>query len=380
MRLSHSAMDKYNKCAASYKYHYIEGIRGTRIPSPFLFGGAIDEALNVLLLTKMDTLSDEELELSKKDPKSIFDYNLAMYQVGDEMLDIRTSELPQYFKSDFDPMLLLEEDWRSLDTYIANAGYSTTDPEELYFELTEIMKAGNSAYTDICYMNYCSWLSLRRKGHLMIDTYKSEILPKIKKVHSIQRKIELENEDGDTIIGYVDFEAELVGHEGILTVDNKTSSKKYSADDVNEKGQLVLYSEATGNAGAAYIVLIKKARHVSTLTCKTCGEEYTRSIKACTKEIRVPGKREGTTKKGKCGGELLVTNIESSIDTQILVDTIKEERKDLLFDKIDDTLVSIREGEFSQNRNECFAFGRKCIYFNLCRENSMDGLKRKRKG
>jgi len=368
MRLSHSAMEKYRSCPASYNLHYNEKLRSHRIPSPFLLGTATDEAFNIILLRKKDSLTESEKNKVELDPYKIFDYYFTKRQVGEELLDIRTSELPEYYKSDFDPFVLKEEDWKTLEMYIKNAGYDIEDPEELYYTLQDTDKKGLS-FTDACYINYCCWLSLRRKGHLMIDTYVNEIMPKIKKVHSIQREVDLPNDDGDHICGFIDFEAELEGHEGIYTVDNKTSGRSYKKDAVNEKEQLLLYDEETNNGKAAYIVLLKDIKHTKELTCVECGKVYKRAVKSC-----------GNTIDGKkCNGELELSIVESKAKHQIVVDTINEEKKDLLFEEIDDILLNIREEKFPQNRDNCFSYGKKCIYYDVCRDGNREGLHVKRR-
>ena len=365
MRLSHSAITKYKTCPAQYKYHYLDKIRSNFLGSPLLFGNAIDEALNILLLKKKDDLTEEESELIKKDPVEVFDYLLTVRVMNKEIgpEDIRSHPLMQYFASDFEPGVLLDEDWELLETFINNAGYEERDPEELYDILKIKIKDGSNELTDLCYYNYASWLSLRRKGHLMLEVYENEILPKIKKVHSIQDKVSLPNGNGDEIIGYIDFVAELEGEEGLFTIDNKTSGKKYKVSDINDKGQLLLYDEYTNLGQAAYIVLIKKPKLIKHKTCVKCGTETVGAERSCKAEI--DGQR--------CGGDFEV-EIEPQIMHQILTGIIDEDKKDLLFDEIGDILNKIEAKEFSQDREQCFQFGKPCPYYNYCRNGSMEGL------
>ena len=239
-----------------------------------------------------------------------------------------------------------------------------------------IKKGKKIASTDQSFYNYASWLSLKRKGHLMLEHYKNEIMPLIKRVESIQRRVELPNDDGDVYIGYIDFEAEIEGYDGIITLDNKTSSRPYKITDIQDKGQLLGYDEFTENGKGGYIVLHKKIKYHKSLTCQDCGEVTRRAVKSCPAEID----------KKRCGGELDLEKIPY-VKHQILVDDIDSEKKDLLFDEICDILAMIENEEFDQDRTKCGKdchFGKQCIYYNFCRSNpakpDITGLARHGKG
>ena len=366
VRLSHSAAEKYTQCPAQYKLHYIDRLRSEKTGSALLFGGALDEALNVLLETKLDNppeTATDDLDRLKRG----FDYHLSHQMVKKEMLDIRTSHYIEYFKSDFERDILTEVELKALSNFIEQAGYvkDEEDPEseapspfELYDEILGYMKDGQEINgTDLSFYNYASWLSLKRKGHMMLEHYKTEIMPQIKRVVSIQKKVELPNEDGDEMIGYIDFEAELEGTEGVITVDNKTSSKLYKKADINDKGQLLVYDEYTQNGKGAYIVLLKKIAYIKKLTCQDCGEVTERAVKSCP---------AGGTGKNRCGGKLDLEKIPY-IKSQILIDDIDEEKKDLHFQSLCAILSGVENNEFPQNRDACFQFGRNCVYYDHCR-------------
>ena len=372
-RLSHSAAGKYELCPAQYKLHYIDRIRSDKLGSALLFGSAIDEALNVLLATKMDTPAEnatDDLDRLKKG----FDYHMTYQMVGEEFLDVRTLHYIEYFGSDFDPNILTSKELGSLSDYIKNAGYikdpndqssGEPDPIDLYNEIKEYIKDGATIQpTDQSYYNYASWLSLQRKGHLMLEHYKEEIMPKIKRVTSIQREVDLPNEEGDELIGFIDFEGELFDYEdlGVITIDNKTSSSNYRKADINDKGQLLVYDEETENGYGAYIVLLKKVAIRKEKTCKTCGTMTIRAVKKCP---------EGETPKTRCNGEMEVVEFPY-IKSQILVDQIDDDKKSLHFDTLCGILEGIQNKEFAQNRDNCFQFGRKCCYYDYCRSNPND--------
>jgi hypothetical protein len=404
-------MEMYKQCPRKHFLHYNEKLRNDRLPSPLHFGIAIDEALNIVLLQKKKKLTKEEKSLVNKgvlitkvknslkqdsfstDPYEIFDHLFTYYQLerGEEPIDISTHQVVDYYNSDFDPNVLFEEDYKKLEQYIELAGFSNNDdphdpdvpdPIELYDDIKDEIKEGNKLEIgQHCYYNYCSWLSLRRKGHLIIDAYLKYVMPKIKEVHSIQKKVVLPNESGDEIIGYIDFECEFKGMKGIYTTDNKTSSSRYSEDavnDIEEKGQLLLYDEFTQHGKAAYIVIMKKMKLIKHKTCLKCGDKTTGREAKCAVKVKVPGKKPGTFKKGRCDGEFDV-EVEPYADTQIITSDVDEKKKDLLFEKIDGIMENIENKVIPKNENSCFAYGKKCVYFDYCRSNGQDmtGLKRK---
>ncbi len=52
------------------------------------------------------------------------------------------------------------------------------------------------------FLSYCAWLSLYRKGLMMLEAYQQNIIPKIKKVLAIQKSISLKDTEGNTTIGF----------------------------------------------------------------------------------------------------------------------------------------------------------------------------------
>ena len=358
-RLSHSAIEKYKTCPMMYKLHYKDRLRSTHIGSPLFFGGAVDEALNVLLLTKKDDLNDEEAELVLRDPFEEFDDRFTNINLNGETVDIRESLLPQYSKTDFDGDLLTDLDRKILKTKL------DVNPVGFYEEYQAGLKCGTEyKEKEHKFVQFMTWLSLRRKGHMMISTYHAEVMPILHKVHSIQKMVNLPNAEGDTIIGYIDFEAEFVGEEGVVyTVDNKTSARKYAADSVRLSQQLSLYDEFTQNGKAAYVVLLKKLRKIKHKTCKTCGAVTTRAVKTCAEKVD----------KKRCGGDFDVL-LELKIDTQVVKDDIEESFKGPMFDGIEDVLESINQESFEPDYDNCFQYGRPCVYANLCKEGCKEGL------
>lgn len=128
--ISFSAWGKYHICPRMYKLHYIDKIRPTGSTSALIFGLAIDEALNALLLKKGDPI-----EVFKKH----FEWK--------ECQDLR------WFDADHDTEILSKDQIEKL--------------------------TGKSK-------EYVSWACMRVKGRMLIEKYIEQIYPLIEEVHHVQ--------------------------------------------------------------------------------------------------------------------------------------------------------------------------------------------------
>lgn len=204
MKISFSSCNKYYECGFKFFLHYYRKLRPVQERSSLIFGSAIDEGLNKLLLTK--NLNDAE---------NIF------------------LEYWNHYK--------LEK----------NLKYSKADLEtHLLSEVTGEVQAD-------------SWASLKQKGLIILKEYNEQVIPKIKNVIQVQIDDAIKNDSGDELTVKTDFIAEM--HDGsIVLFDNKTSSVKYEADSVKKSEQLATYYEALQEkykvTHCGYIVIPKVTR------------------------------------------------------------------------------------------------------------------------
>jgi hypothetical protein len=169
-----------------------------------------------------------------------------------------------------------------------------------------------------------TYLCLKKKGHLMLDAYKNEIFPKIKQVVSLQERIDLVGscEDGqdteDSITGIMDLVAiiESGGTDKLAILDNKSTSQPYPKNSVLTKDQLALYAAAKPDIEHQGFLTINK----------------------------------------------------KNFKTQILVDSISEERKNEVLDKFLIVLNNIKQRMFHKNVKSCWAFGKRCEYWTHCHQ------------
>tara|TARA_R100001086_G_scaffold156380_1_gene83644 strand:- start:133 stop:1116 length:984 start_codon:yes stop_codon:yes gene_type:complete len=317
-RLSYSSVQKYLNCPFQWKMHYINRLRSRYVGSALPFGCAIDEAFGHLLLG----LENEQ----EKTAEEVFLDHMKTFRYNGEDLDLATSTYLDYSNSDFQEKLLTEEDINSLNVdYEINSSI-----KDLFNELKQLKKQYKLDLDGLSLYNKMCWLSLKRKGIMLVQAYRDEVLPKIERCYGVQVPVKLPNEEGDEYIGFIDFIASFKDEPGVkYIVDNKTASKAYKEDSVRISEQLASYCEAEGIEKAAYIVAEKNIR-----------------------------KRD------------------PRVRINIIRDEMPEETIDTVFQEIDETLHGIRNEEFEKNFNNCIQYGRRCPYYKICHEEDepMKGL------
>lgn len=107
-----------------------------------------------------------------------------------------------------------------------------------------------------------SYDELWDKGHILIEEYAAQVLPKIDEVIAVQLDIKEKNELGDTFVGKVDAIVRI--GDKVYIADNKSSSITYKEDSANESAQLASYYELLRDQykldAVLYIVIPKKLR------------------------------------------------------------------------------------------------------------------------
>lgn len=343
MKLSHSAKDKYLSCSEKYRLHYIKKLRSPKIFSALFFGSALDDAFSALLVQKKShqvDISDYEFMLRTTTPEQLFMKKMEQVEHNGKVIEVAKSPFADYYTSDFEPSLLTDEALEKLYWFAPDVVDVRKDeaPFRIYARanILAFMEACKSALKakkklsteDLTLFNYVTWLTLVEKGLLMIEAYRTQIMPQIFEVYSIQESISLPNEAGDEVTGLIDFTCSFVDDPGTMYVcDNKTSSKPYKASQTGESPQLATYCEYKGTNKAAYVVIEKKI--------------YAK---------------------------------EPKIHTQILRDTIAEEVFSLTFAQFENVLHNVCTSNFEKNFKACFEFGRMCPYFSLCKYGKTDGL------
>lgn len=338
-QISHSAVETYSECSEKYRLHYIEKFRNEKTNSNLAWGGAIDAGINELLKTKMDP--PEILPT----PYKTYMENWNKFTINGVEHDAKFCTLMEYNKIDLDPLLFTEYDYDEIRKY-----YPGKEPEQFIGEIVSLRdrfpwwsyedmeESSKKAYNFLC------WLCLARKAEMIFEAYQTDVLPRIRRVLSIQEKVELENDNGDTVVGYIDFIAEMDDGK-IYILDNKTTSdfKYYNTgkdgiSKIQTSPQLSVYSFVKDLDQAGYIVILK--------------------------DIKADGRKKGSLPKVKIKIYLDSINREFQNATLNKFHLINSQIKGKIFNKKEDPKL-------------CMSYGRKCPYWNYCWENTDKGLIKK---
>lgn len=328
--LTKSKMEKYLRCPFSYDCHYNKKIRPRKLGSALMFGVGLDEAFNSLLLK------------DGRNPNEVYEASTKNYKVGS--ID--------YGKYDYDKYLLNYEEKDKALEYCKTLGYKGEDVDELWDELYDKEKL-NPKHEKA--MDYLARLSLSKKAEIMIKAYKEQVLPRIKKVHAVQKTSET---------GIVDLVADIDKIGNTYVIDNKTSSQEYEDNEADYSVQLTLYAIEEKINKVMFIVIPKKIDKDFTKICKKCGHKATGSHKTCDKEVK--GER--------CHGEWKTT-MKVNVQIQFVEAEVTETMKKRSLEIKDQVGKAIEAKHFPCNFANCSnQFGRPCEYRELYWKGDLTGL------
>lgn len=366
-KLSHSALNKYQDCAKAYEFRYVKRIVSKYKSGALYFGSAIDEALN-------DILNGKTREESKK---SFDKWWSSQPDNENKWTQLKTNPDIVYSASDYDSDFMQKSDWAEA------FGFLNDDSKTPWDEYNRIKKEKkekgwpNVDIEDRKFYNLLNWLALRRKGHLMIDTYVENIMPNIKEVLAVQKYVRLDNEDGDYVRGYVDAVVRWKD-DSVICLDNKTSSIEYEPDSVVKSPQLTLYKVILDNESedknsewnhyidkCGYAVLRKQPEKNITKTCQKCGHEADKGSRHKTCNNELDGKR--------CNGPW-DRQVDIKINYQIIIDKIPDNVIDMVLDNVNVVNHSIKLEVFPRNFNACKKPWGLCEYYSKCWLNKEDDL------
>jgi hypothetical protein len=321
LMVSYSAIDTYLSCSEKYRLERILKIVPESINTAFMFGKSVDSASEVIFKPFMEG----NPEFDRKEMLDRFKTSLTTIDYQGEDIHAPTCLKVKHSKADVQAELLEKEDLKIIQEFINKSDLEVTNISQFidYYKDTKVkIEDETSIY------NFIAWHCLYRKGILMLDRLKLWADENISEVKSIQHKIEVENDFGDKLIGYLDLEAVLKFDNKLRTLDLKTATQpksQYPDDKIASSDQLTIYANFTQKQ-VGYVIL--------------------------DKEIK---KKEPRVRIRELYGE------------------ISEEQLDSVFEKIDLAMEGIRAEKFEKNTNHCFKFG-PCPFINLCNKGEMKGL------
>ncbi len=224
--LTKSKMEKLLRCPFAYDCHYNKKIRPLKSGSALMFGIAIDEGLNALL---------KNYEV---DP-------MIYYKRSTEKHSVESVDWSRY---DYDRHIIKSEDRKVMLKALKEFGYKGNDIDELWITLFKLKKKSKNQEKAL---DYIGRYSLQIKAKVMFDSYIEQVLPRIKKVHAIQKQTE--NGILDAILDYEDED----GVDTYIT-DNKTASMAYDEKEAETSVQMIGYAIDEKIDKMLYIVIPKK--------------------------------------------------------------------------------------------------------------------------
>lgn len=355
-RLSHSQATKYSDCSKAWEYHYVKKLRPNTTSSALLFGNILDESVERYLQSG-----------DKQQARELLHERWTKQEINKKQHELYDCTLIRYSNSDYDSDLLLEEDTQRLTD---EAGSDWTD------KLKSIQNQKSAIGYDLLpkdskvLLNKANWLSMLRKGDLMLDEAVRVIDNNLIKVHGTQVKVSLDNGIGDEIIGFADIVADWRGYDTPIVLDVKTSSIKYDPNSVKVSPQLSLYvhglSDIYKTRRAGYFVLSKHIKKDKNKICSKCGYDGSgASHRTCPNEI------DGV----RCKGEWII-KISKQAVSDIIIDEIPERTEEIVIENMDMVNKSIKAGIYLRNLGSCVKPWGKCPYYDLCYHNSEKGLER----
>lgn len=321
LSLSNSQIDTYLTCQRKWWLDKVQKLRPSFKASPLYLGTNLDATIEAYLLKE----TDDWRAFYKKQVLQ-FEVNNNPKKLPEDILDMR------FGAGDCDEKLIDQE---KLDAYCDSQDIGHVDAKEfLLYCKGQRKKKKALEETEQKIFNYCAFLTLETKGSMLLEKLIEWIDENVAKVIAVQKKIEIENENGDKFIGYLDFIVELKDGR-IVLIDLKTSSNPnlyYPEDAASKSRQLGIYSQEEGIPNVAYLIGDKNIR------------------------VRDPRVR--------------LSYVEG---------IITEEHLDDVFFEIEEVTSEIKEklpqgiGAFEKNLDSCSQFGG-CSYKGYCQYKSKKGL------
>lgn len=359
MKSSYSQNSMYVNCSRAWDWAYTHKLRPEIEGASLFFGTAVDSSVMHMLEGKADYIAVFKDRWTKA------------YQYGKSTPIFDNSNVA-YSYNDFDADVLQAKDKDQLLLWAAelNVGDGPSGIK-IYKEIVKIKKNPYKRITDaqLKYFNRVCWLSLKRKGEILIESFKEQFYPKIKRVLATQKYVKLEVGE-DVISGYVDMILEIEGEDKPVIFDLKTAAQPYTQDQIDLTEQLTLYQAMSNKEfntdRVGYVVLCKNIPKEVKAVCKTCNHTRDGRHKTCNNIIN----------EARCGGEWLEKKVLKP-EVQVLIETKSPAQVADLMQDYSNIMFGMKHKVVFKNTNKCHNWwGAKCPYFNACHKNDFTGLKK----
>lgn len=377
---SYSQSSCYKDCSKHWYLKYKEKWKVPEDGAALPFGSAFDLGIGALLTKKADYVK-------------VFNDNwLGSTDRNGKVTGIFDNPKFVYGNNDFDEYVLAQAD-KDLITTWANEmrlTRSDTDSIALVKTIQKAKKFRTLNETEKKFLNRANWLSLKCKGEILMEAFKEQFLPKVKKVVSLQKHAYLKDDvTGDAVTGYLDFVLEIEGYDKAIIFDLKTAASPYKQEQIELSDQLTLYSaiesEHFKTDLVGYVICIKNIRKEEVGYCKKCNNKKTSRHQTCDVLVKTGTKqikdKDGTLSDidvtERCEGEW-ITKIELKPEVQLMVEQkTQKQMTDCLIDQ-GNIIEGMKQEIVFRNTSKCNNwFGSRCPYYNLCHNADPTGLIKK---
>tara|TARA_R110000803_G_scaffold79152_2_gene144661 strand:+ start:7407 stop:8513 length:1107 start_codon:yes stop_codon:yes gene_type:complete len=347
VRLSHSQANKFLDCSQAWKYHYKDRIRPVTKSSALFFGNVLDSAVE-------DYLNNRDRDKSREIIKT--EWSDGDINGVDVKLYSCTSIV--YSNADYDAELL-----EDTDILLLTEEYDkdVLDRVKSIYKQKAVIGFHRLKKDDRILLNKANWLSMYRKGLLMLDEAIRLIDENVEEVLGTQIKVELDNGEGDSIVGYADFVVKWKGYDQPILFDLKTSSIVYKDDSVITSAQLSLYIHALRDVYktdiAGYFVLNKRVKKKRVKICSECGHDGTGGRHKTCDAVGQDSAR--------CGGAWK-ESLSFSIASQVIIDEPSSIVEDMVMNNMDSVAKGIKSEVITRNLSACEKPWGRCAYYELC--------------
>ena len=247
--LSNSQIETFTTCNRKWYIQKVLTLRPNYLSSPLYFGTNLDATIEAYLIDK-----GVDWRAFYKDYILSFEVNYKPRKLPEDILDMR------FGAGDCDESLI---DAAKLDLYCDSLELEHIDAKVFLEDCKKLRKKKQKLdETSQKVFNYCAFLTLERKGLMLLEKLIEWLDENVAELISAQKKIEITNENGDKFIGYLDFIVRMKDGRKVL-IDLKTSSNPklyYPSDSASKSRQLAIYSQEEEVPEVAYLIGDKKIR------------------------------------------------------------------------------------------------------------------------
>ena len=243
MQTSFSKSGMYISCPKAWWWNCDMKLEAPEMGASLYFGLAMDSAVTEMLKGSPDWLIN------------FYDKWNKAYSFGQSTKIFDNPDV-MYAHKDFDIHVLEDKDIVTVDLWAKELNFiqptvtlNRNDVSSMHGTLSKkkknpYIKISND---ELKMFNRLSWISMKRKGKILLNAFHTQFYPKIKKVLATQERATIPDpHTGDSIVGYVDMILEIEGYSKPIIFDLKTAGQFYRQEEIDLTQQLTLYAAMKG--------------------------------------------------------------------------------------------------------------------------------------